>query len=217
MSMIYWTNWNSEAASIQRAYISGYNLQSIITTDIQMPNAITIDHENHKLYWADARLDKIERTDYDGTHRVVLAHSTPKHPFAMAVYKNYLYWTDWVLRAVLRVNKYSGVDVAFLRKDIGRLMGIIVVQNTTHDCLSSPCTILNGGCEDVCSVVAGKIKCECTSGKLASDGKRCIQSVQMCDAGQFRCKSKECIPFHLTCDSGILILHELCYNFEYNI
>lgn len=54
LGMIYWTNWNSEAASIQRAYVTGYNLESIITTDIRMPNAIVIDYENHKFYWADA-------------------------------------------------------------------------------------------------------------------------------------------------------------------
>lgn len=107
-----------------------------------------------------------------------------------------------MLRAVLRVNKFSGVDVVFLRKDIGRLMGIVAVQNSTLDCWSSPCSILNGGCEDVCSVVNKKIKCECTSGVLATDGKRCIHTTQSCDAEQFRCKSKECIPFHLTCDSS---------------
>lgn len=199
--MVYWTNWNSEAASIQRAYITGYGLENIITTDIRMPNGITLDYENHKLYWADARLDKIERVDYDGSHRVVLAHSTPKHPFAIAVYKNYLYWTDWVLRAVLRANKYSGADVVWLRKDIGRLMGIVAVQNTTQDCSANPCGILNGGCEDVCSMVGGKVKCECTSGRLASNGRRCIANNQ-CSPGQFTCKSKDyCIPFHLTCDT----------------
>lgn len=199
--MVYWTNWNSQAASIQRAYITGYGMESIITTDIRMPNAITLDYENNKLYWADARLDKIERADYDGTHRVVLAHSTPKHPFAMAVYGDLLFWTDWVLRAVLRANKYSGADVVWLRKDIGRLMGIVAVQNTTQDCSASPCTVLNGGCEDVCKVVDDKIRCQCTQGRLAQDGRRCIP-LGSCSADQFTCKTtKDCIPFPLTCDS----------------
>lgn len=202
LGMVYWANWNAEAASIQRCYITGYNLQSIITTDIRMPNAIAIDTESHKLYWADARLDKIERADYDGLHRVVLAHSTPKHPFAITVYKNYLYFTDWVLRAVVRVNKYSGGDVTWLRKDIGRLMGIVAVQNSSTDCDANPCLILNGGCEDACFFLNGKIKCECTSGKLAADGKRCIQINSLCSNGEFRCKSKskDCIPFQMTCD-----------------
>lgn len=36
-----------------------------------MPNALTLDHKAQKLYWADARLDKIERAEYDGSNRVV--------------------------------------------------------------------------------------------------------------------------------------------------
>lgn len=199
MSMLYWTNWNFQSASIQRAYITGYGMERIITTDIRMPNAITLDYANHKLYWADARLDKIERADYDGNNRVVITHSTPKHPFAMAIYGDFLFWTDWVLRAVLRANKYSGADVVWLRKDIGRPMGIAAIQNVTRDCSATPCQVLNGGCEDVCNVVGGKIKCECTQGKLADDGQRCIPQGQ-CQSGQFSCRSNECIPFHLTCD-----------------
>lgn len=200
LEMVYWTNWNSQAASIQRAYITGYGIENIITTDIRMPNAVTLDYDSHKLYWADARLDKIERADYDGTHRVVLAHSTPKHPFGMAVYGDLLYWTDWVLRAVLRANKYSGADVVWLRKDIGHLMGIVAVQNTTRDCSASQCAVLNGGCEDICNIVAGRIKCECTQGRLANDGRTCTPP-GLCTQDQFTCKtSHKCIPFSLTCD-----------------
>lgn len=199
--MVYWTNWNSQAASIQRAYITGYGKESIITTDIRMPNSVILDYESHKLYWADARLDKIERADYDGTHRVVLAHSTPKHPFGMAVFGDLLFWTDWVLRAVLRANKYSGADVVWLRKDIGHLMGIVAVQNTTQNCSASPCSKLNGGCEDKCNVIGNRIKCECTQGRLAPDGKHCIP-LGSCSQDQFTCStSRNCIPFHLTCDS----------------
>ena len=68
---IYWTNWNSHNPAIQRAYFTGYDMESIITTDIRMPNALTLDHKAQKLYWGDARLDKIERAEYDGSNRVV--------------------------------------------------------------------------------------------------------------------------------------------------
>ncbi|XP_055692338.1 low-density lipoprotein receptor-related protein 1 [Lutzomyia longipalpis] len=203
MAMVYWTNWNQVTPSIQRAYISGYGLESVITTDIRMPNAITLDYEAHKLYWADARLDKVERADYDGSHRIILAHSTPKHPFSMAVYGDLLFWTDWVLHAVIRANKYSGSDVVFLRKDIGRPMGIVVVQNTTQDCSADPCKVLNGGCEDHCSVDKNlRVKCECTRGRLAADGKRCLPvKSSSCPPDNFECSSGGCIPYHLTCDT----------------
>lgn len=202
LTMIYWTNWNNQAASIQRSYITGYGVESIITTDIKMPNALTIDYEDHKLYWADARLDKIERTDYDGTHRFVLAHSVPKHPFSIAVYGNLLYWTDWVLHAVIRANKFSGHEVVFLRKDIGRPMGIVAVQNTSINCSANKCQILNGGCEDVCTINQNnEIKCQCTQGILTNDGKRCtVKPTNFCTSDQFECRSGICIPYTLTCD-----------------
>lgn len=203
LGMVYWTNWNSLAPSIQRAYISGYGIESIITTEIRMPNAITLDTQAHKLFWADARLDKIEKTNLDGTNRVVLAHSTPKHPFALAIHGDNLYWTDWILHAVISCNKYSGGDVVLLRKDINRPMGIVAVQDLAHNCTANPCLVLNGGCEDVCLIDDnGKIACQCTQGVLEEDGKRCrMKTYYNCENGQFRCSNGGCIPFYLTCDS----------------
>lgn len=66
---VYWTNWNALLPSIERAYFTGYEREAIITTDIRMPNGITLDHKAQKLYWGDARLDKIERCEYDGSKR----------------------------------------------------------------------------------------------------------------------------------------------------
>lgn len=41
---IYWTNWNTRNPSIQRAFLSGFDLQSIVETNIRMPNALALDH-----------------------------------------------------------------------------------------------------------------------------------------------------------------------------
>ncbi|XP_030387623.1 low-density lipoprotein receptor-related protein 1 [Scaptodrosophila lebanonensis] len=203
MGMIYFTNWNEEAPAIQRAFVTGYGVERIIRTDIKMPNALTLDLEEQKLYWADARLDKIERANYDGTQRVVLAHSTPKHAFAMAVYGDLLFWTDWVLHAVVRANKYTGTDVVFLREHVARPMGIIAVQNSSINCDSNQCKILNGMCEDVCILSKnGLASCQCTQGVLAPDGHRCIAPVSTtCGKSQFNCHSGDCIPLELTCDN----------------
>lgn len=42
-----------------------------------MPNGLTLDHRAKKIYWADARLDKIERMHYDGSHRQVRGCRAP--------------------------------------------------------------------------------------------------------------------------------------------
>ena len=70
-SRMYWTNWNDRQASIQTSYLSGFQVQNVITTEIKTPNGLTIDHLAQKLYWSDARLDKIERCNYDGSNRKV--------------------------------------------------------------------------------------------------------------------------------------------------
>ena len=45
--------------------------ESIITEKIWTPNGLAIDHITQKLYWSDAKLDKIERCEFDGSNRVV--------------------------------------------------------------------------------------------------------------------------------------------------
>lgn len=107
LNMLYWTNWG-KTPSIQRAYVTGSGREDIIWKDITMPNAITLDYVDKRIFWADARLDKIERCDYDGRNRVILAHSSPKHPFSISIFGDHIFWSDWILHGVLRANKYSG-------------------------------------------------------------------------------------------------------------
>ncbi len=164
---IYFTNWNPQAPKIQRAWLSGFGLESIVENNIRMPNALTIDSNARKLYWADARLDKIERVDIDTRKRVILTLATPQHPFDLAVYGDFLFYTDWVLHAVIRINKYTGEDVTWLKKDIPRPMSLVAVGNGSSVCLKNPCDTLNGGCEDLCTVdERGRIACQCYAGKF---------------------------------------------------
>ncbi len=165
---IYFTNWNPQAPKIQRAWLSGFGLESIVENNIRMPNALTVDSNARKLYWADARLDKIERVDIDTRKRVILTLATPQHPFDLAVYGDFLFYTDWVLHAVIRINKYTGEDVTWLKKDIPRPMSLVAVGNDSAICIKNPCDLpLNGGCEDLCTLdERGKVACQCYAGKL---------------------------------------------------
>ena len=65
----------------------------------------------------------------------VIVESITQHSFSLAVHGNYLYWTDWLLRAVLRANKYDGSGIMWLRKDIERQpMGIVAVDRDSAAC-----------------------------------------------------------------------------------
>lgn len=153
-SYVYWTNWNTNA-SIQRASpYNGYKIESIIKTNIKVPNGIAIDQKLRKLYWCDAKLDKIESCDMDGTHRVVLLSAAPQHPFALAIWDNYVFWTDWLVRGVFKADKYTGQQPTQIKKINQRPMGIAVVAREILECPVDLCAMNNGGCPsgDICTV-----------------------------------------------------------------
>lgn len=63
-----------------------------------------------------------------------MTKGTPAHPFDLAVYGDFIFWTDWVLHAVVRADKITGLNVARLRKDIPKPMGIVAIAEDTDDC-----------------------------------------------------------------------------------
>lgn len=60
------------------------------------------------------------------------------HIFALTVFEDYLYWTDWETNTVERCNKYSGNDTKTLTKTIHRPMDIHVF----HPFRQQPCKSL---------------------------------------------------------------------------
>ncbi|CAH0696500.1 unnamed protein product [Spodoptera exigua] len=198
---LYWTNWNESQPSIQRAYTSGRALQTVVATHILMPNGLALDHAAKKVYWADARLDKIERMQYDGSQRHVVTRTSTEHPFDLAVAGPWLYWTDWLAHGVFRADKRAGGATA-LRRDVPRPMAILAVLPQHQTCSSDPCATLNGGCAELCHMDAhGAAACSCGAGReLAPDGRACVPAAAACPAGQWGCAEGACIPDDLVCD-----------------
>ena len=65
---MYWTDWG-EVPKIERAGMDGSSRSIIVNTDIYWPNGLTLDYEEQKLYWADAKLNFIHKSNLDGSHR----------------------------------------------------------------------------------------------------------------------------------------------------
>ncbi|XP_048001348.1 prolow-density lipoprotein receptor-related protein 1 [Leguminivora glycinivorella] len=199
-SRLYWTNWNDTNPRIQRAYSSGHELETIISKDILMPNGLAIEHSTRMLYWADARLDKIERSLLDGSHRHIVVRSGAEHPFDVAACDGYVYWSDWVGRAILRADAKGG-NTRALRKDLPRPMGLVCVTPTHQTCSPDPCAILNGGCAELCTLSAEGVVCACRPGReLNPDRSSCRPTATHCEDGQFACAEGLCIPEELVCD-----------------
>nr|XP_015214111.1 PREDICTED: low-density lipoprotein receptor-related protein 1B isoform X2 [Lepisosteus oculatus] len=202
-NLMFWTNWNEQHPSIIRSTLSGNNMQVIVSTDILTPNGLTIDHKAEKLYFSDGSLGKIERCEYDGSQRYVIVKSGPGTFFGLAIYGDFIFWSDWVRRAVLRSNKYTGGEMKVLRADIPHQpMGIVAVANDTKTCELSPCRVMNGGCEDLCILTPdGRVNCTCRGERVLLDGGRCVSKNSSCNIHmEFECGNGECIDYQLTCD-----------------
>ncbi|XP_023799016.1 prolow-density lipoprotein receptor-related protein 1 [Cyanistes caeruleus] len=204
-NLMFWTNWNEQHPSIMRATLSGANVLIIIDQDIRTPNGLAIDHKAEKIYFSDATLDKIERCEYDGSNRHVILKSEPVHPFGLAVYGDYIFWTDWVRRAVQRANKYVGTDMKLLRVDIPQQpMGIIAVANDTDSCELSPCRVNNGGCQDLCLLTPkGHVNCSCRGERVLQEDLTCKAVNSTCNVDEFECGNGDCIDFSRTCDGVV--------------
>uniref|UniRef100_A0A4W5Q8K7 LDL receptor related protein 1 n=1 Tax=Hucho hucho TaxID=62062 RepID=A0A4W5Q8K7_9TELE len=201
--LMFWTNWNEQSPSIMRASLSGANMLVIIGNDIRTPNGLAIDHRAEKLYFSDATLDKIERCEYDGSNRYVVVKNEPVHPFGLAVYGDYIFWTDWVRRAVLRADKFVGRDMRLLRNDIPQQpMGIIAVANDTNSCEFSPCLTNNGGCQDLCLLTSdARVNCSCRGDRRLLEDNSCSALNTLCGSvDDFECGNGDCINYSLTCD-----------------
>lgn len=91
--------------------MDGSNMTRILTheDDVAWPNALTIDYFSERLYWADAHLDYIASADFDGKHKhVVLSGEKVPHVFAITLFEDNLFWTDWNLKSINRANKFTG-------------------------------------------------------------------------------------------------------------
>ena len=96
---MYWTDWGTPA-KIERASMDGTSRQTLHSTSLFWPNALTLDYNNQVIYWMDASLDKLESSNADGSSRRLLSRAQIYHPFGVTLYQNRLYWTDWQTNAI---------------------------------------------------------------------------------------------------------------------
>lgn len=131
--------------------MDGTNRSVIVQDRITWPNGLTLDFINDRIYWADAREDYIAFASLDGSNRhignthtykhrgvclctsgvialngfvfAVLAQDIP-HIFAMTLFEEYIYWTDWETKSINRAHKTLGINKTMLISTLHRPMDI---------------------------------------------------------------------------------------------
>lgn len=217
---LFWTDWSATNPSVSRASLDGENKKDLFTAPlVQWPNGITIDYIAERLYWVDANKDYIGSSDLNGKGFVKILHSDNRveHPFAVAVFKDFMYWDDWKMNAVFSADKDHGIMIKTIAEGIINLMDLKVyahsIQEGTNACVNG---VGAGKCSYMC-VGAPKngYKCICPDGMHLNEktgeclcpgetkpfsNHTCNQYHNTCAPNFFTCHNKLCVPALSHCD-----------------
>lgn len=179
---MYWTDWG-EVPKIERAGMDGSSeTRSVIVDDnIYWPNGLTMDYDDEKIFWADAKLSYIHSCDYFGRNRRVIIEGNLPHPFALTLYEQTLFWTDWTTKSIHSCNKTTGMDRKVVFSNIHSPMDIHAYMASRQSASPNPCGSNNGGCSHLClmSPAEPRYKCACPTGvRLTSDWKTCADGAE---------------------------------------
>ena len=112
---LFWSDWGDKP-HIGRAGMDGSEVRILVSDNLGWPNALTISYETQELFYGDAREDYIAVTDLDGGNRRIIfsrKHSSKAilhHIFALSVFEDFLYWSDWETKSIERCHKYTGAN-----------------------------------------------------------------------------------------------------------
>ncbi|XP_013175419.1 PREDICTED: low-density lipoprotein receptor-related protein 4 isoform X2 [Papilio xuthus] len=170
---LYWSDWG-EMPLIERALLDGSQRKAIVTHDLGFPNGLTIDFKDRRLYWTDALKQRIDTSDLNGQHRVQLVPHA-KNPFGMTQFNDYIYWTDWFKKSVMRVDKKTGKNVTAVSAELDTLMEIKAVSAEKQRGWN-PCRDDNGGCSHLCLFRGPDYVCDCPN---VPDERPCTAEIKL--------------------------------------
>ena len=158
---VVWTDWGSTQPRIERCDMDGSNRYALVTDNVVWPNGLTIDYAVDHVYWADAKHHVIESVRLDGTGRRRVIDRGLPHPFAISIFEDSVFWTDWHTKSIHEANKLTGHDIHSIHP--------LRQPDYTNRCGSN-----NGGCSHLCLPNRSGYSCACPAGlSLTADGQTC--------------------------------------------
>ena len=133
-NLLFYSDWGSKPA-IVRIGLDGSDRVELVTEDISWPNGVAVDQVLNQVYWSDAKLDRLEAINLDGSgRRIVLDGMHLLHPFSLAIFEDTLYWSDWEGgledgsgSVLTSCNKFTGKNKKTILKEPGLdIMGITI-------------------------------------------------------------------------------------------
>ncbi|EDO29514.1 predicted protein, partial [Nematostella vectensis] len=102
--LVYWAQWGKRP-SIKSVWTSGKVIKTVLNRNLQWPTGLTIDQAEGRIFWVDAKKDIIESSLLDGTDRKIIVSAPGITLRSIAVFGEFLYWTDPSTSNIKRVSK----------------------------------------------------------------------------------------------------------------
>uniref|UniRef100_A0A0N5C470 Low-density lipoprotein receptor-related protein 6 n=1 Tax=Strongyloides papillosus TaxID=174720 RepID=A0A0N5C470_STREA len=166
---LFWSDWDVKNPRIERSNMDGSDriivYKSNISSDDGWINSISLDYISKRIYWVDAKSDKILSTNYDGSDlREIFQDSMfIGHPFGVEVFDNHVYWGDWKTFSIYRASKWNGshIEVVDIRP-FGIPLGIKIIHPTKQNKIMKNLCKDNGGCSHICLIKTKNLRtCGC--------------------------------------------------------
>ena len=104
--------------------MDGTGREIIHNTSLSTPYGLTLDYDTQTLYWTDYSLNKIERSNVDGTDRVVVTTLLVSNPYSITFYNGSLYWTDFSYNRILTTAVDSTDATLYVGNAVNDMYGI---------------------------------------------------------------------------------------------
>ncbi|PFX17344.1 Low-density lipoprotein receptor-related protein 6 [Stylophora pistillata] len=127
--LMFWTDCGTYP-KIERATLSGEQRLAIITKHLHHPNDVDLDRGNRRLYWVDAKSDRVESADYDGGNRKLLLQQNWLYPFGVILVSPFLFVTNRnVHKQVVKLDAMSGKIVHTYNTNSEDVLGITAYES----------------------------------------------------------------------------------------
>ncbi|KAH9508815.1 Neurotrypsin [Bulinus truncatus] len=101
---IVWTEWGAHPG-IKSADYDGSHIQTVISTNLTNPNAITIDYKESRYYFVDSGKATLESMNFYGNERRVIPLYSGTHAMSLDLYGDDIYFIANGLSTIMRVHK----------------------------------------------------------------------------------------------------------------
>nr|XP_039272637.1 low-density lipoprotein receptor-related protein 2-like [Styela clava] len=139
--------------------------ETLIDDDVAWPSGIALDIQRNQMCWTDRKIPMLSCSNTDGKRRrnMKLSEGRLKDPFAITLYKNRVYWTDWINTGILSINFLNWNDLHFHVGELENPSGISIYDRDAQLLYPNQCD--GSRCEYLCVPSQDGAKCQCKDGK----------------------------------------------------